>query len=137
MKLEPWSTAELSTLREHAALGAATLAAMLGRSERAVRAKASELALSLRRDGETRGRRPAGLDPLALAAIRERRTHLEGLCPLCSRRPIEVKRAGCCQVCYQRELADAHRDAAARAASARELDAARQEKHRTRRDGDR
>ena len=66
----PWTTLQLQTLRENASLGAAGLAAILGRSPSSVRAQAARFRISLRTPKCRRGlilgpaswRQPAGDD---------------------------------------------------------------------------
>lgn len=89
--------------------------------------QAARRGISLRRVGETRGRRACG------PTIRIR----EGiaLCPRCTVDPIEVEETGLCRTCHLKQLAAQHeREIAAKEAreaeAQRELDAARQRKHR-------
>lgn len=105
MRGQPWTSREIATLREHAHLGRRALAHLLGRSERSVALFASRHGISLRRPGSRRGRRQGlVVDPRAAQVIREART-TRPLCPVCVARPIDVPKAGTCQVCYRLELA--------------------------------
>lgn len=157
----PWSTDEVRVLRDHAHEGAATVSAILGRTEASVWSAAKRYRVSLRRRGETRGRilgqrgawtvDTSGVDPARLALIRTEaiagvvdvaileariRDEFHGprrpLCPACSQRPQERPATGLCEVCHLRELARAHRDEVERRDARRELWQARQDKHRRR-----
>jgi len=120
-----WTTADLVVMREHAHLGAAAVALLLGRSVTSVRFEAHRFRISLRRTGERRGLvlgQPRGQAILPVIrgdvvsgkvsaeAIAERMTLLRdaALCPVCARRPIEVPSSGYCVCCHKRLLSEAH-----------------------------
>jgi hypothetical protein len=127
----PWTSSEIDKLRANAHHGRQVVAALLGRSELAVATAARRFGISLRRPGSRAGRRQTRhIDPRALDALTATRTR--PLCPACAARPIDVPVVGLCQVCYRRGLAQAHREEAAITAAGKDLDAARQEKHRSR-----
>lgn len=122
---KPWTSLELRDLREHAHLGAAAVALLLGRSRSCVERMASRQRISLRVRGEHRGSvlgQPRGhailpqirgdvvSGKVSAEAIAERMTLLRvaALCPVCGSRPIEVATTGYCVCCHKRLLAEAH-----------------------------
>ncbi|MGO8683066.1 MAG: hypothetical protein ACLQUT_00570 [Thermoleophilia bacterium] len=148
-KEHPWTTGEVAILRRNGHLGAAALAAMLGRSQASVTSAARRFRISLRRQGSRRGSvlgQPRGVSlrsevrvSLAsdrlLAALVVKRMQVDrdaDLCPFCGRRPIVNHSTGLCAVCHVRKLTEAHRDALAELEARRELDAAKQMLHRAR-----
>jgi hypothetical protein len=153
--IQPWRSGELATLRRLAPMGASFIAEELGRTERSVRLMAARMRISLRRQGERRGRvlghvlaigagdptiariRAAQLDDPRYDASRvERVVELslagEELCPSCAAGPIEVPKFGVCRNCYVRELAAAHRRELDHILAQRENDLARYHKHAAR-----
>jgi len=146
-KMRPWTSVELKALREHGSLGAAALAAELGRTVSAVKCAANRYGVSLRRPRERRGcllGQPRGVrlaellphedDPhvRALVIARAALDHEAELCPSCGTRPIRVPRSGLCWPCHHRRLAALHREAVDEIAAQRDLWAARQELKRQR-----
>jgi hypothetical protein len=133
-------------------LGAEAVAELLGRTVESVRGQAKRQRISLRRNGEWRGRlmdspaEPNGQAPLftrlradarvGRADLRRvaRRAELlargTDLCPHCAFRPIEVDWLGTCSDCRYRQLARAHAMEPAAIAAKREWDRERQRKHR-------
>lgn len=146
-----WTSSEVAELRRLAPLGARVAAQALGRSVSSVRLQAHRQRISLRPPGERRGillgqspkvKGPAvkklRRDVLAGDVDQEVVVHLVELaaqgapiCPMCGREPVETP-AGLGQICHNRELALAHELAVDRRTSERDLDAARQRKHRAR-----
>lgn len=134
----PWSPkSDYPVLKRMAAEGhgATEIAAVLDRSERAVRCKASELGLSLRTKGVRRGLvlgQPRGVsltaDPryvrlrdlimagridmaVVLTRMALRLDVNAELCPHCASRPVAPNsRFGLCAVCHKRELIEALND---------------------------
>lgn len=142
----PWTSGEIAQLRKLAHLGPIALADQLGRSVGSIKMQASRQRISLRRPGERRGcvlgeRHPGQLHTEVRTLVfvgtsdperAERRAlSTDPLCPDCGHRPQE-RRSGLCEVCYLRRLTWSHRQEAAIASARRELDAARQAKHRAR-----
>lgn len=84
----PWTSAEISLLRENASLGVRELASLLRRTESSVWHQASRFGVSLRRQ--------------------------PSLCPACGRFPIRDDKTGFCRPCSLRRLADRHRAELAR-----------------------
>lgn len=137
-------------LKVHANEGARTVAQMLGRSLRSVKAAAHRQRISLRRRGERRGSvlgQPRGVsiqaairsdvvdgrvDATALA-VRMRIDSEAGLCPSCARRPATVTMTGLCDVCHLDRLTRAHLDEVEKIDAQRALDASRQTLCRARR----
>lgn len=120
-----WTTLELRTLRENAALGAVSVSQLLGRSVTCVRRMASRQRISLRVIGEARGlvlgqpRGQAVLPQLrgdvvsgrvSATVIAQRMAIREeaALCPVCARRPVEIASTGYCTVCHKTALSMAH-----------------------------
>lgn len=143
--IKPWSVREINDLRRNAALGADTLAHLLGRTPNAIRLQAAKLRISLRRAGERRGRvlgqqpsteLPPGwrdlavTDPATASTLAQDALTQAPLCPRCATWP-QAPRLGICRVCHTHALAEAHRHAQALATAKRDLDQARQAKHRT------
>jgi len=126
--MNPWTGREYAIVKEYAHLGRHALAAALGRSPASVAVFASRHGISLRVDGSKKGKRMRkGLDPREKKAVEANR-----LCPECARRPVEDRKSGLCHPCYQTRLADAHRDFLEREEAEKNLQSARQEKHRAR-----
>ena len=143
--IKPWSVRDINDLRRNAALGADTLAHLLSRTPNAIRLQAAKLRISLRRTGERRGRvlgqttnspLPPGwrdlaiTDPTTATALAQDALTTAPLCPRCTTWP-QAPRLGICRVCHTHALAEAHRHAQALATAKRDLDQARQAKHRT------
>lgn len=152
----PWTSGELTELRKLAPLGALAAAEVLERSVSSVKNQARRQRISLRRDGERRGRvlgQPRDVRMAdaahedALARLRDdvlngridadrvaRRTQLIAtgapLCPSCAIRPVEVLATGTCSDCHMKALAAAHAMEADTLATQRLLDRERQRKHR-------
>ena len=110
-----WTAEEVAYLRAHRRDGARAIAEALGRSQRSVRGKASELGLSLLPSAWDRGE----------------------LCPMCATREVErgtvAGRNGLCRTCWLKWKADTAREMAAEIRARREYDAARQDLSRARR----
>lgn len=146
-----WTTRERELLRENAHLGVTRVAALLGKSPRAVESMASRLRVSLRRPGEKRGallgvpRGAMAAEP-HLAALRA--SVLAGsvdlgrvlavadgpdrpLCPSCARFPADHS-SGFCRACYTMRLRDAYVYENAVRSAERELWRERQIASRTR-----
>ena len=126
-----WSWQEIRTLRQLRRMGAAEVAAALGRSPWAVKKQAQRLRISLRAEGQRRGlllgqpRRVSFLEDSAMARLRaavlagavnierivgraEAWARGEDLCPACAIRPIENATSGFCSTCHTRRLAEGH-----------------------------
>lgn len=116
-----WTTSELAFLRANAALGAAALAALMGRSVGSVKEAARRQRVSLRRSGSRRGLLlgqpralslrellPVGCDrkTAALVLARQEMDAQAALCPACARRAATVRSSGLCLACHRRRLAD-------------------------------
>lgn len=158
-----WTSGEIQKLKNNANLGAEACAAILGRSVKSVKRKAARERISLRTPGHRNGlilgqprdqkwMDQEGMSPSRLKEIqrqayageidlgrlermvidRVRNPH-RPLCAWCSTRPVEKASTGLCSACHFRELARAHRDEAERVAARRDLDAARQQASRARR----
>lgn len=145
--IRPWTTGDLAVLRENASLGAAEVARLLGREERAVRQAAYRHRISLRRRGSRRGLvlgQPRGVSlgaelredllsgkvDAAVIARRMAADHDAELCPCCGRRPVRVEASGMCRVCHLEALAAHHLELLAEIQAQRELWTARQQVHR-------
>lgn len=155
---EPWTSAEISTLRALSYTGAMTVADALGRSVLSVKMQAHRQGISLRTPGQ-RGGRILGLSNAAgqvaaaagqtehLRRLREQVqtgevdasviayyevwiSHGKPLCPKCSRNPAEVESTGWCRPCHLRLALDGWRYALEIKQAQRENDAHRQRKHR-------
>lgn len=153
MKGTPWTASELTRLRELAPQGAGIAAATLGRSEVSVRSQASRYGVSLRLEGERRGRilyAPDSRDGLeVIGRIRADAAaglidvaRMERLVELvragvptcrCGSRPIENPRIGICRVCYLRDLRRAHELELEVRQEEKAIDAVRARKHRAKR----
>lgn len=120
-----WTSRDLATLREHACEGAESVAAMIGCTPCAVRKAAQRHRISLRLPGSRRGlvlgqprgvslRRELREDIISGVVSDEaiaRRMSIDDeadLCPVCCRRPQEVRSTGLCTLCHMRRLAEAH-----------------------------
>lgn len=143
----PWTSTEIARLRELAPLGAVVAAHTLGRSLESVRMQAKRQRISLRPPGRRGGRILGQIRGVSVS--RRLRSDVESgrlsntrvvelvslaaagapICPMCGREPIETP-AGLGVICHNRELAHAHELVVDQLASQRELDAARQRKHR-------
>lgn len=152
---EPWTTGELSRLREVAPQGLEAAAALLGRSTDSTRKAAARNGISLR-TARARGGRllyaPSGANADEVIG-RIRADAAAGLielgylhrlvdlvlagAPICScgSRPIENLRIGKCRVCYLKDLRDMHRSELERIALENEVVALRARKYRARRGG--
>ncbi len=157
--IRPWTSGELAELRRLAGkVDPDTLSTTLGRSRKAILRAAERHRISLRRQGERRGRilgQPRGVSLVADNRVRlrllrnlredviagrvdparlERRiraiTRGAPLCPSCVVRPVEVRWTGLCEDCHLHQLADQHRIEADRLEAQRGLDGQRQRKHR-------
>ena len=110
-----WTAEEVAYLRAHRRDGARAIAERLGRTQRSVRGKASELGLSLLPVAHDRGE----------------------LCPACAVREVDrttvAGRNGLCRTCYLKWQAERTREQAAELRARREYDAARQDLSRARR----
>ena len=110
----PWSREEVAYLRDHRRDGSAAIAAKLGRSQQAVKNKASELGLSLLPAAHDRGE----------------------LCPACAMREVDrstvAGRNGLCKVCYTYRQTERARQRAAEIRAQRDYDAARKDLERAR-----
>lgn len=141
VRQRPWRAQDITLLRSHAHLGANQLAELLHRTPHAVRLQASRQRISLRQPGQPTGRilgdPPPPLrdlfrrDPTAATRISQAATNPAPLCPRCARRP-QSPTLGICRPCHLTALADAHRAETAEQAARRDLDQARQAKHRAR-----
>ena len=122
--MRPWTSAEIEALRILApVLGGRGCAEAFERSHSAIKQKASELGVSLRRPkGRQTNFRPLA-GPTVLRRIREL-TEAE-LCPACGKRLIGVKRTGLCGRCHFQGLVTVHEEEIARLEGQRELWAAR------------
>lgn len=125
-----WTGAEIAYLRRNAELGAAAIAAELGRSVRSVQQCAYRLRISLRPPGERRGHvlgqgreislreelRDAALAGRVPAEALEARRRISEpeLCPACAVREISVSVSGLCRVCHLRAIERRHREELAR-----------------------
>jgi hypothetical protein len=131
--MRPWTSAELEALRILApVLGGRGCAEAFERSHSAIKQKARELGVSLRRpkSRQTDFRPLAG--PTVLRRIREL-TEAE-LCPACGKRLIGVRRTGLCGRCHFESLVTVHEEEIARLEGQRELWAARSKLRRRRRE---
>jgi hypothetical protein len=131
--VRPWTSAELEALRILApVLGGRGCARAFERSHSAIKQKARELGVSLRRPKgcQTDFRPLAG--PTVLTRIQEL-TDAE-LCPACGKRLIGVKRTGLCGRCHFQGLVTVHEEEIARLEGQRELWAARSKLRRRRRE---
>lgn len=145
----PWTTKELSRLREVARLGAAGAARTLGRSVHSVKSAAKRHRISLRRPGSRRGRVLGEARGLTLPAeIRDdfltgtvdaglvaRRVQTDGdaeMCPCCGRRPRRVRATGLCTVCHRERIIERHRECIDELVAKRQVDRLKQQKHRLR-----
>lgn len=145
--VRPWTTSELKTLRQMASLGAKAIAEALDRSTTAVQVQARRQRISLRTQGERRGKilhQPDGslrgtqLRADVVAGI----VTLDGpllvppkdLCPSCTQRSIQVITSGLCRPCHLEVLTQRHAMEADQLRADRDrqrrLDAERQRKHR-------
>lgn len=131
--MRPWTSAELEALRILApVLGGPGCARSFERSHSAIKQKASELGVSLRRPrGHQTDFRPLA-GPTVLRRVREL-TEAE-LCPACGKRLIGVKRTGLCGRCHFEGLVAVHEEEIARLEGQRELWAARSKLRRRRRE---
>ena len=148
-QVRPWTTRELTYMREHAGDGARAIAAALGRTEGAVRRAAHSARISLRRAGCRRGAvlgQPRGVslrremregllvygDLIAERMRLDREAEDAQLCPACAVRRIRVSSSGLCRACHLRRLAELHREVLAEREAQRELWTQRQRLHRHR-----
>ena len=129
----PWTSAELEALCVLApVLGGRGCAEAFDRSHSAIKQKASELGVSLRRPkGRQTDFRPLA-GPIVLGRIRELAE--AELCPACGKRFIGVKRTGLCGRCHFQGLIAVHEEEIARLEGQRELWASRSKLRRRRRE---
>lgn len=144
-----WTTRDLAVIREHARLGAAAIAEMLGCTPRAVQNAAHRYRISLRRPGSRRGSvlgQPRGVslrreirddlvtgrvDPEVLAE-RMRIDDEAEICPSCGSRPIRVRITGLCKVCHTGRLVEGHHESMDEICAQRELNRVKQQAKRMR-----
>lgn len=122
---KPWKYHEEKYLREHADDGRKAIAHHLGRSPEAIKVKARELGVSLRKDGEHRGRKlgesaasvelyrrtlAQGIDP-EQAVERVRNRHRLEICPNCGKKRVLSQLSGFCEPCHITALTEAVRQA--------------------------
>lgn len=127
----PWDSAELEALRILApVLGGRGCAEAFGRSHSAIKQKAAELGISLRRPRscQTDFRPSAG--PAVLRRVRELARAV--LCPACGKRFVAVSSSGLCGRCHYDALVAVHEEEAAKLEGQRALWAARQKLQRRR-----
>jgi len=129
----PWTSAELEALRILGpVLGGTGCAKAFERSHSAIKQKASELGVSLRRSRSHQTDFRPSCGPVVLRRIREL-TEAE-LCPACGKRLIGVKRTGLCGRCHFKGLVTVHEEEIDRLEGHRELWAARSKLRRRRRE---
>lgn len=148
MKRGPWTSGEITTLRDNAHHGAKHIAYLLNRPTRSVQLAAYRLRISLRPPGERRGRilgethpgqlpRPVRATYLANpdlatsvhAELHQALTNPAPLCPLCARWEVRPGHETC-RVCELDALTAAHHRKMAEERAQRRVDALRQQRSR-------
>lgn len=130
--MRPWMHAEEEALRILGpVLGGRGCAEAFARSHSAVKQKAGELGVSLRRQKSPQTDFRLSCGPAVLRRISE--LTQANLCPACGKRPIGVRKTGLCGRCHLEGLRLVHDEAIAMADAQLELWAARSKLLRRRR----
>ena len=130
--MRPWTSAELEALRILGPLlGSRGCAESFCRSRSAIKQKARELGVSLRRPKSLQ----TDFRPLCGAAVQKRIRQLTAaeLCPACGKRFVGVRATGLCGPCHLDRLREVHEEEIAKADAELELWSARSKLYRRRR----